>query len=298
MMRSRCSLPKIILMKLLARAGLLKHLSFCIKVKRGKKIIKIPILGEIGYENLYEYEHWMDKIMPILLGCRQGVVVDVGVNLGQTLLKFLECENGHEYVGFEPNPHCFAYADKIIEVNHLKCVTLVPVGLSNETALLKLYLHNDCDAAATVVSRTDSRGDYAGFKHVAVFKGDDAARHLGIRSISVLKIDVEGAELEVLTGLEDTINNLRPVVICEILPVPETASAEGAAKQKKTESVLHFFSKAGYRMSRIEDDGGITALRTIDAHEDIALRNYLFLPDESAEGILEQLKRNSDKKNQ
>jgi FkbM family methyltransferase len=54
-------------------------------------------------------------------------------------------------------------------------------------------------------------------------------------SPSVIKIDVEGAELEVLAGGDKLFENCRPVVLCEV--IPDTAPA-----------VSEFFLSRGYRI--------------------------------------------------
>ncbi|MHA1664401.1 MAG: FkbM family methyltransferase [Candidatus Njordarchaeales archaeon] len=49
---------------------------------------------------------------------------------------------------------------------------------------------------------------------------DDVLDKLNIGKVNYIKIDVEGAEFEVLKGLEKTLKKHRPVVIVEVLEDP------------------------------------------------------------------------------
>jgi FkbM family methyltransferase len=64
-----------------------------------------------------------------LMTARKGTFVDVGMNLGQTLLAAKAIDPARHYIGFEPNPHCFAYCEQLTQLNQLPNVSLVPIGL-------------------------------------------------------------------------------------------------------------------------------------------------------------------------
>jgi FkbM family methyltransferase len=54
---------------------------------------------------------------------------------------------------------------------------------------------------------------------VPVFHGKALTQFLPSKVGSILKVDVEGAELEVIEGLKSWINETRPIIIIEVLPV-------------------------------------------------------------------------------
>ena len=58
---------------------------------------------------------------------------------------------------------------------------------------------------------------YAATKPIYTLPGDHALSGLGLESISMLKIDVEGAELEVVQGLHKTIKTFCPFIHFEVL---------------------------------------------------------------------------------
>lgn len=52
-----------------------------------------------------------------------GSFVDVGSNIGQTMLFIKDCDANWDYIGFEPNPNCFVVAKQIAEANALEGCT-------------------------------------------------------------------------------------------------------------------------------------------------------------------------------
>ena len=98
----------------LAKLNLLQHLSFNLSQKFGAQKFRVPVIDGIGYHNLIPVrEEWMDTIIQKLFSIRNGCVIDVGVNLGQTLLKIASFNTNINYYGFEPNPVCYAYCKQL-----------------------------------------------------------------------------------------------------------------------------------------------------------------------------------------
>src|ERR1700688_1827981 len=58
---------------------------------------------------------------------------------------------------------------------------------------------------------------YTEDRYVCVRKGDELISELQVTSVSAIKIDVEGAELEVIEGLLDMIGAKRPFIVFEVL---------------------------------------------------------------------------------
>ena len=80
---------------------------------------------------------------------------------------------------------------------------------------------------------------------------DSYCRQHGIPCVDLLKIDVEGAELQVLRGMGSLLSRWRPDIILEVL---EPFAAELDA----------FFAETPYRKFRIRDTG-LEELRRISA---------------------------------
>lgn len=147
------------------------------------------------------------------LALRPGTFVDVGANTGQTLLKLLSLEPDRDYVGFEPQAGCCHCLQQFATDNGLTTVQVLPLALSDRDGVLKLYSHGDGDQMASQQGRSGTRALW-----VPRRRGDGVLSELGVATPGIIKIDVEGAELEVLRGLSETIARSAPILFFEVLP--------------------------------------------------------------------------------
>ncbi len=135
--------------------GALQHLR--VSLPRTKKMrvlnstIKIPFIRGIACPIS---EPWMIDLLSELLPQQRGAFFDVGVNLGQTLVKLKAVDPERDYVGFEPNPVCAWYSQELIKANGFRNCELLPVGLFNEDNLLTLELMCDevTDSAGSLIT--------------------------------------------------------------------------------------------------------------------------------------------------
>jgi FkbM family methyltransferase len=164
------------------------------------------------------FEPWLDAVYQTVLTCREGAFLDVGANRGQSMLKLLSLDKKRQYVGFEPQLSCCSLIQSFIEENNLKNHTILPFGLSNNNQLVRLYHRGgNYDGTASIIQNFRPESFYASYRYVYVRKGDELIAELKLASISAIKIDVEGAELEVIEGLLDTIREKMPLIIFEVL---------------------------------------------------------------------------------
>ncbi len=185
------------------------------RLRAGSASVRVPVRAGLGTTNLDLSEPWMFELLRRLLGAQMGTFVDVGVNMGQTLLKVLLLDPTRRYVGFEPNPLCVYYANLIIQANGAKWATLLPCGLSDHGGLVTLFAIDSFDSSASIVEGFRDPAFYHVASHVMVAAGDEALAAVGDEPIGIVKIDVEGGELEVLRGLQGTLARHRPLVVCE-----------------------------------------------------------------------------------
>ena len=190
--------------KILHVTGALQHFNFTFTKTLGNTVFKIPVIHSAGFSNLIDsYEPWFNNFLKIVLNVPNAVVIDVGVNIGQTLLKIASLKKDINYYGFEPNPACYAYTRLLIQQNKLEKYKIFPVGLSERFQLLPLTGDHDFAGGASIVK--DFRNNKERYNHtqmVAVVQGDIALSEEAIEKIDLIKADVEGAELEVMKGFE------------------------------------------------------------------------------------------------
>mgnify|MGYP003956351857 CR=1 FL=1 len=267
--------------KILSKLRILKWINVSGKIQLNGKEFEVPILGAEGFGNLYMTEPWMIDLLKVVLPIEGKRFIDVGVNVGQTLLKLKSVSEDIAYIGFEPNPRCVNYARALIETNGFVNVDLVPVGISDGTNLGRLdyYTHGDTDSSASVIP--DFRPDQAVVRseYVPLFDFDDLTATLGLDSISILKIDVEGGELEVIKSLRNEIAKHQPVILLEVLPVYKEENTSRLSRQEEIHVILDELGYAWFRVKKADDElKGFEMIRRIGIHSDMNACEYVVIP--------------------
>ena len=196
-----------------------------------------------------------------ILRSRNGAFIDVGSNVGQTLIKVLAIDPDRTYIGFEPQLEACFYVDKFLRSNSLSNAQIIGVALSDADGMVPLFSDRPNDTTASILS---SHAYAAGHMRphmnwVPARLGDTLFREMGVGEIAAIKIDVEGFELEVLAGLSETIRRKRPIVIFEVLSnyfwnelIDEPSRHQ---RSRRADKIFTFFADAGYAVSQIDSQG-------------------------------------------
>jgi len=274
--------------RLLLQRGQLWRANFSISGELAGEPLRVPFVFGAGWEHLVMREMWMLDVLRWILARRDGPVLDVGVNTGHTLIKVKVADRERAYVGFEPNPLCLPYTRRIIALNQFNRCTLVPVALSNQSGLADLFLGPDVDPSATIVEGFRDSGRYQQTMTVATAVGDEVVRALGISDVAVIKVDVEGGELEVLQGLRETIRRDAPYLFCEVLPVYDAASENGRFRLHRQSLLRDLVRGLGYAIFRVHGDASVEELEEFGTHGELSLSNYVFVPRRDADAFVER----------
>lgn len=171
-----------------------------------------------------------------------GVLFDLGANVGYfTLIGGALVGPEGRVVAVEPLPANAHALRHNIALNGLSNTTVVEAAGSGAPGHGILDVHVDNQKSALSDGATPGTG-----LRVATVSIDSEAARLGI-SPTLLKIDVEGAELDVLQGAERVLREDRPVVLCEV----HTARPDLA-----TDPVAAFLRQAGYAAQWLGDVDG------------------------------------------
>ena len=93
-----------------------------------------------------------------------------------------------------------------------------------------------------------------------------------LRGVDILKVDTEGAELEVFSGAENLLTNVRPFIICEVLDV--TTKKWGYPAR----AIIERLAERGYEWFDFLSDGTLKLHQRQNEYPEI--RNYLAVPRE------------------
>ena len=233
---------------------------------------------------------WMLDVLELLFAIRKGPLIDVGANLGQTLIKAKAIDPSLRYIGIEPNPACVFYLLELAKENRFDDCSILPIGLSSEDRISTLDLYSDeaaCESASLI---REFRPAQLIRKHlfVPVFRWPTVAHVLEIDDVSLIKIDVEGAELEVVATLEPFIRRHRPFVLLEVLPAYTRENAPRLERQQKLENLFKEMRYLFYRVKKTADHrfAGLATLSSIGVQSCLTECDYVLVPSEADDRVL------------
>lgn len=237
-----------------------------------------------------EHEPHLGVVIAELLRQREGAFIDIGVNVGQTLCKLLATGQKRRYIGFEPQIACCFYVDQFIRANDVENAHVIPVALGERAGVLELHADNDDVDESASLDATGFRATMSATRKllVPVLRGDTALAALRLDKIAVLKIDVEGAELDVLRGLTETLRLWRPAVMFEVLPnffgeqrVPIDA-ATAAQHNRRAEQIWELLAGQGFAIHQVDREGRWSPIERfdLDDRERFVTWDYLALPQD------------------
>jgi len=130
-------------------------------------------------------------------------VVDVGANVGVFTVKAAKVvgETG-KVIAIEPELDNLATLLKNIQANNLRNVIVVTKGAWSHQTTIRLYLAEGVGEHSCV--RESER-----FRDIAVDSLDNIVTELGIKEVNFIKMDIEGAEIEALKGMSETLRKSR-----------------------------------------------------------------------------------------
>jgi FkbM family methyltransferase len=154
------------------------------------------------------YEPAMTELFRHLV--KKGMtVVDVGANMGwYTLLAARRVGDGGRVISIEPEPTNFSFLSKSVELNQFGHVRLLQECAAREEGTRTLFLELENLGGHSIVL---SRGK--GSILVRSTTLDATFQELGVKNVDVMKVDVEGADAEVLSGCKRHLSQVTNMMI-------------------------------------------------------------------------------------
>ena len=205
------------------------------------------IQNRLAREQFFELKELTETLLVLPRNAR---IFDVGTNIGNHALFFSQIGNAKHVHCFEPSP---LIADLLQTNFHLNEIaserySVERIGVGAEPARAS-YDHVDPTNLGATSIKQDSNGD---------LEIDSLDNRFPRTTVDLLKIDVEGMEMEVLAGAKGLIERNRPVLLIEV-------------SNRSKAHFLAWISKNDYRIHR--------------AFELVYAANYLVLPNKLREGF-------------
>ena len=194
--------------------------------------IRAPSLREpIAFHLLCNGMYEPDTIRAILNQLpAEGTFVDVGANIGAIALEIAARRPKARIVAVEPSPAIISCLEHNIARNLLTNVSVVPVAASDHDGRIDFYL-----PPAEQFGMASAAPQFGVAPvHVRARKLDDILASLAIGKVDVIKIDAEGAELDVIRGARNLLTRPdAPAIIFEFVDwAEERLHPRGAAQRE------------------------------------------------------------------
>lgn len=164
---------------------------YCIKVSAKTRFLAIK---EVYIDR--EYTKFPDFVPN-----PSDVVIDVGAETGDYTILCSKYYGAEKVYAFEPNKTSYEVLINNITINECRNVKTFLLGLSSYDGVGHPYFNGDS------VTWENGKRDIS----ISVKKLDS----LGLTKVNLLKVDVEGNEVEVLKGGKNIINKFKPKIIIE-----------------------------------------------------------------------------------
>ncbi|MBI1254409.1 MAG: FkbM family methyltransferase [Hyphomonas sp.] len=185
-----------------------------------------------------------------------STTIDVGANVGDFTRRLHELSKGGLVIAFEPQTMPRTVLSVTAYVRRKASIMLFPFALgapkpgAGRLVELKVPIKSKSKVGSGLAHIGDETDLATRFKIrrelVPLFSLDEIMAHIDCPPVSLIKIDVEGGELDVLRGATETLRKHRPAIVCEI---DNREGRFGIGKEELTE----FLKGLGYVPRRITD---------------------------------------------
>lgn len=191
------------------------------------------------------------------------VFFDVGANLGfYSFYVGPLCGKTGAIHAFEANPRLIPHLANSIELNKpLSNINLTAVAVGKQSnTFLPLY---DPDRIGCSSLHQHQWLNKDSMVQVPVITLDEYVKKNGVGRIDVMKIDIEGAELEAFQGMEEVFRTCPPgVIICELMPFENVWGRDRIEVLHRADSaagpseIVQYLQSKGYDLYHIESADG------------------------------------------
>ena len=197
--------------KLLKKIGLDKAFLLLINMpKQGYKFF-----CRINRDDFLFMTNHENEIMKYFIPNEGENVVDVGAHIGlYSLIAAKRVGSSGKVIAIEPDPENFKILKKNILLNQLTNVEPLECAVYSAKEKLKLFLP-ELDQGRTIFNTVmqDRAGMSSNFLEVEANTLDNILSEYSMHRVNYLKIDVEGAELEVLKGAVNTLSSNKDITL-------------------------------------------------------------------------------------
>jgi FkbM family methyltransferase len=190
----------------------------------GKKLY----IHDIASFNMCNEELFQSEMYKFKASRPNPCIIDCGANLGMSIIYFKQLYPDASIIAFEADEHIFSFLEKNVKSFGYKDVELINKAVWNCDDILSFIVEG---GAGGRIEEETSKGKY---KKVVC---TSLKKYLAGRKVDFLKIDIEGAEYEVIKDCENELENIDYLFI-EYHSMPD--------QEQNLHKILEIVNKSGF----------------------------------------------------
>ena len=155
-----------------------------------------------------------DTLNALITETPKAIFMDIGANVGHHSI-FLS-KFASQVLAFEPYPKVNMQFKQQIAHNNISNIQIFETGLSDRRETLNYYAPTGNNEGIGSFDESSIGKGNTSYGKLELQEGDQVIESDSWKNIKLIKIDVEGFEKKVIKGLTRTIEEERPVIVCEI----------------------------------------------------------------------------------
>jgi FkbM family methyltransferase len=180
---------------------------------------------------------------------------------------------------FEPSPREFRRLRMHLSWNRLSTARAEMLALGAGKSKTTFYQVKSGDTTRNGLRAPDS-SDAVTEISVNITSLDEYVREHNIDRVDVIKLDVEGGEIDVLRGAANVFRELRPTLICEVLDATTHTWGYDACQ------IIHAVQAHGYDWFDFNSDGSLEPHPARQSYPRV--KNYVAVPQERRQSVMQR----------
>lgn len=194
----------------------------------GRRAVLFGYAEDEFFKNISDHLQWNVVVLEELRKLPQGAVFcDVGANIGTSALSACYIVPDCRVISFEPSPRALACLHRMIAENGLKGVEVVEAAVGAAPGELPLAETEFLAGSHLSVVKHAMRSQPTALVPVVTLD-DVLLDQKRLDRLDLLKIDVEGFELDVLDGAMRVIDRFKPRMVIEYSAFGIVVNADGS----------------------------------------------------------------------
>lgn len=207
-------------------------------------------LSNVIDHSLYFFNRYFTPMQLFRLIKSDTVIVDIGSNIGTAALHAAAtAKNGMVYA-YEPDSANYSSLRENMSLNHFENIVTIQKALGEIPTRSKLFKVNRFNNGMNRILPEGS--PVQDFEIIEVSTLDEEMKRLKPIRIDLIKIDVEGYELNVLKGARQVLEQFHPLLVVEVVDVNLKNNGQSSAE------VIEFLKLFGYKFMDLKNGNALT----------------------------------------